>query len=142
MAAAIAIAVVAVFALLSFIHLYWASGGRAGKTAAVPHVSGSPAFVPSAVATLAVAAGLAVCALLVASTAHFLASPISATWLKWLCFALAVGLLLRAVGDFRLVGFFKRTRGTAFARLDTLVYAPLCLALSIGVFYVALSFAA
>jgi hypothetical protein len=43
------------------------------------------------------------------------------------------------VGDFRLVGFFKRVRGNAFARLDTLVYAPLCLVLAVGVFYVAVS---
>ncbi len=92
MAAASAIAVVAVFALHALIHVYWASGGRTGKIAAV--------------------------------------------------FALAAGLLLRAVGDFRLVGFFTRTRGTVFARLDTPVFSPLCLVLSFGVFHVALSSAA
>lgn len=41
----------------------------------------------------------------------------------------AAVLVLRAVGDFRLVGFFKRIRGSRFARLDTLLYSPLCFAL-------------
>jgi Protein of unknown function (DUF3995) len=139
MAATITTAVVAAFALLSLIHCYWALGGRAGKSAAIPQVSNRPAFTPSAFATFAVAIGLALCALLVAATARWITSPLPANWLRWLCFALALGLLGRAVGDFRLVGFFKRVRGTAFARLDTLVYAPLCLVLSVGVFSVAAS---
>ena len=42
--------------------------------------------------------------------------------------------LLRAVGDFRYVGFFKRHTDTRFARLDTLFYSPLCLLLSALVF--------
>ena len=33
----------------------------------------------------------------------------------------AVVFLARAVGDFRYVGFFKRVRGTRFARLDTIL---------------------
>jgi hypothetical protein len=46
-------------------------------------------------------------------------------------------LFLRAIGDFHLIGFFKRVRGTRFASLDTAVYSPLCLALALGVFVVA-----
>jgi hypothetical protein len=48
-------------------------------------------------------------------------------------YALALGLLARAMGDFNYVGFFKRVRGTRFARMDTLLYSPLCLALAVGV---------
>ncbi|MDF0673312.1 MAG: DUF3995 domain-containing protein [Nitrospira sp.] len=44
---------------------------------------------------------------------------------------LALVLLLRAIGDFRLVGFWNRIRDTCFARLDTALYSPLCLALAI-----------
>jgi hypothetical protein len=32
---------------------------------------------------------------------------------------------------------FKRVRGTRFALLDSVAYAPLCLLLAAGVFYVA-----
>ena len=62
-----------------------------------------------------------------------------ARWLAWLSYALAAGLLARAVGEFKYVGFFKRVRGSRFARLDTLLYSPLCLLLSAGVAAVAFS---
>ena len=48
-------------------------------------------------------------------------------------YALALGLLARAIGEFKYVGFFKRVRGSRFATLDTFVFSPLCLLLSAGV---------
>jgi hypothetical protein len=47
---------------------------------------------------------------------------------------IAAAFALRAIGDFRYVGFFKRIRGSRFARLDTFAYSPLCafLALLVG----------
>jgi hypothetical protein len=137
MPAIIALIVVAIFVVLSSIHAYWAFGGRAGRAAAVPEVGARPAFVPSALATFAVAFALALCAGIVAASAGIIISAVPATWSTWLAFALAAVLLARAVGDFRLVGFFKRVRGTRFARLDSVVYAPLCLVLAVAVFYVA-----
>jgi hypothetical protein len=134
----IALVVIASFALLALIHAYWALGGRAGSNAAVPEVDQRPAFVPSASGTFTVAVGLAACAALVAASAGFIISAIPSPWITWLAYALAVALLARAVGDFRMVGFFKRIRGTRFSRLDSAVYAPLCLALAVAVFYVAI----
>ena len=130
--AIIAGVLIAVFAGLSLIHIYWLFGGRVGKLAAIPEIDGKPIFEPSAAATLVVAIGLALCAVVIAGTAGILVLPVSHTVLAWLTRALAVVLLLRAVGDFRLVGFFKRIRHTHFARLDTAVYSPLCLVLAIG----------
>ena len=49
---------------------------------------------------------------------------------------MALLLLLRAIGDFHLVGFFKTVRGSRFAWLDSSLYSPLCLALALGVFVV------
>ena len=134
----LAIAIVTVFVVLALVHAYWAFGGRITWLAVVPEVKGRPAFTPSALATFVVAGALFACAGLIAATAGVLVVPVSPSVLTWLTFALALVLLLRAVGDFRLVGFFKRVRGTNFARLDTAVYSPLCLALSLGVFIVAL----
>ena len=133
------VVVATVFILLALVHLYWALGGRIGKLAAVPHVGDRPAFIPSAVSTLAVAFGLAVCALLVAASGGLVVSSVPARWVTWLAVALAVALLARAVGDFRMVGFFKRIRGTRFARLDSTAYSPLCLALSIAIGYIAIA---
>ena len=135
----IAVALIAIFVALSLIHFFWALGGTSGKVTALPEVSGHPAFRPSTASTVIVAVGLALCAVLVAATANLLGAPFSTAWLKWLSFALAVALFARAIGDFRLVGFFKRVRGTRFAHLDTILFSPLCLVLGAGVFYVAYS---
>ena len=56
----------------------------------------------------------------------------AARWTRWAGAALALGLLVRAIGDFGYVGFFKRKGGNPFARLDTRVYSPLCLLLAAG----------
>jgi hypothetical protein len=133
----VAVVVIVVFAVLASIHVYWALGGRTGSRAAVPELHNRPAFVPSSAATFGVAIGLVGCAVLVAASAGLIASTTPASWVTWLAFALALVLLARAVGDFRLVGFFKRVHGTRFARLDSAVYAPLCLCLALSVFYVA-----
>ena len=128
----VAWSLIAVFAGLSLVHVYWLFGGQAGRLAAIPKVDGQPMFQPSALATLVVAIGLALCAVVIAGTAGMLTLPLPQTVLAWLTRALATVLLLRAIGDFRLVGFFKRIRNTRFARLDTVLYSPLCLVLAIG----------
>ena len=133
------IALAAIFVCLALVHVYWAFGGRLAGLAVIPEVRGRPAFTPSAGVTLAVAAALLGCAGLVAAVAGILVVPVSPIVLTWLGLALALALLLRAVGDFRLVGFFKRVRGTRFARLDTIIYSPLCLALGLGVLITALN---
>jgi len=132
----LAIALAAIFACLAFAHVYWSLGGAAGKLAAIPHVSGTPAFRPSPLATFGIAMCLFICALLVLSVAGIGAFPAPRSSQIWLAYALALILFLRAVGDFRLVGFFKRVRGSRFAELDSLFFSPLCLALSLGVFVV------
>ncbi len=104
---------------------------------AVPSLEGRPLFVPSRGATLTVAAVLLLFALLVAATGGLVAARLPQAALAGLSYGLALGLVARAVGEFRYVGFFKRVRGTRFARLDTLVYSPLCLLLAGGVALVA-----
>ena len=103
----------------------------------MPELDNRPVFIPSAASTFAVAIGLALCAVLVAASAGLIVSKVPALWVTWLAFLLALALVARAVGDFRLVGFFKRVRGTRFARLDSALYAPLCLVLGVAVFYIA-----
>lgn len=123
---------IVVFSGLALIHLYWLFGGRAGQLGAIPELDGKLIFEPTPLAILVVTIGLALCALVIAGTAGMLALPFSRSALVWMTRGLAVVLLLRAIGDFRLVGFFKQFRDTRFASLDTAVYSPLCLVLAIG----------
>jgi hypothetical protein len=123
---------IAVFAGLSLVHGHWLFGGRVGRFVAIPEIDGTPVFQPSTLSTCVVAIGLALCAVVIAATAGILTLPLSHTVLAWLTRALAVVLLIRAIGDFRLIGFCKRIRHSRFAYLDTVVYSPLSLALAIG----------
>ena len=134
----LAIALMIIFSLLALVHVYWALGGKTGWQAALPEIDGRLAFTPSVRATYTVAAFLFLCAILVSITAGFITLPIPLFIFKWLSFGLSLGLLLRAIGDFNLVGFFKHVRTTHFANLDTIFYSPLCLLLSMGVFIMAL----
>jgi hypothetical protein len=95
-------------------------------------------FVPSTRATVTVGVVLLVFAGLVAATGRLVDVGASPRVLSWLSLALALGLLARAIGEFRYVGFFKRVRDSRFAHLDTWVYSPLCLALAAGVAQVAM----
>ena len=126
-----------VFALLAVWHVYMAFAPRAGANGAVPSVDGKPLFVPTRRATFAVGLALLPFAALVLATAGIVSPGVPQIALLWLCYLLALGLFGRAVGEFRYVGFFKRIHGTKFARLDTLVYSPLCLLLAVGVTLVA-----
>lgn len=128
----IAWSLMVVFAGLALVHAYWLFGGRVGRLAAIPEIDGNPLFQPSTLATLVIAIGLALCAVVIAATAEVFTLPFPRAVCSWMTRGLAVVLLLRAIGDFRLVGFSKRVRDTRFARLDTAVYSPLCLALAIG----------
>jgi Protein of unknown function (DUF3995) len=107
----------AVFGFLALLHFYWAWRGVSGNNAAIPQVNGAPAFKPSKTATAAVG-------LVLLGTAAIVLMDVTL-----LVAAAAAVMILRAIGDFRLVGFFKRVRGSRFARMDTLLYSPLCLAL-------------
>jgi len=127
-----AIALASVLAFLSGLHIYWALGGRWGWGAAIPQVDGRPAFTPSRFATLLVALGLAAAAVLPLVRTGALPFVVPAWLSQWSAVFLALIFLIRAVGDFRLVGFFKRVRGTPFAIWDTRLFSPLSLLLAAG----------
>ncbi|MGT2510290.1 DUF3995 domain-containing protein [Cupriavidus basilensis] len=152
MVALVALLLVCIYLLLAGVHVYWALGGSLAKDAAVPRIPRKvspgegaaavaamvPAFTPSRTGTLMVAVGLAVVASMVAARAGLFAAPSTGPLLQWAIGLVAVAMLARAVGDFRLVGFFKRITGSPFARLDTRVYSPLCAVLAAGLAYVAI----
>ncbi len=134
----LAIGLIAIFAFLASVHVYWAFGGRFAKVAAIPELRGAPSFVPGRMSTLLVACCLFACAALVGAASGFLDAPLPAITLQWACFGLALLLLMRAIGDFRLIGFFKTVRGSRFAWLDSSLYSlcawpwPLVYSLSAG----------
>jgi hypothetical protein len=128
-----------IFVALGAMHLYWALGGKAGKGSVIPTRDGEPVLCPGAIGTLLVAGALFIMATLLAIRSGWIAAnPLFflsgvATWLICALFG------LRAVGDFRYIGFFKSVRDSRFARLDTLIYSPICVVLALLAGWAALS---
>ncbi len=133
----LALAVAGVFGVLAGFHVYWLFGGKAAGSAAIPEVDGRPAFEPGALATIGVTLALSGCAVLTLALGGWVVFPLPEPWTTGLGYAMATAFFLRAIGEFRLVGFFKRVRGTRFARWDTWLFSPLCLALALAVFFLA-----
>lgn len=122
----------AVLFLIGCIHLYWLFGGRGGFSIAVPtkNHSESPLFIPGRIETAAVMIIFWAAAALLLIQAKIIPA-VGPSWLPAFAgWTLAVVFLLRAVGEFRAIGFFKKIRNTPFARMDSLFYSPLCLLLS------------
>jgi hypothetical protein len=126
-----------VFALLGALHVFWALGGRLGFGVAVPEVDGRRVFTPTPAATFAVAFALFVACGLVLGRAGVFGPLLPAALFKWPVLVMGFVFLVRAVGEFRLVGLFKRVRGTSFARWDTWLFSPLCFGISLAALWLA-----
>ena len=127
----ISISVSLIFFFLSLLHFYWVCGGEAWSQKAIPEINGKPAFIPSKFITVIVALALAACGL--AALALGFSPQLHITLLQYAIYIgwiLAGIFFIRAIGDFNLVGFFKKIKGSEFAKYDTFLYSPLCLALS------------
>jgi Protein of unknown function (DUF3995) len=125
---------------LSGLHAYWGFGGTWGADQAIPSdLKGKKIFIPGVAATIIVATVLLAMALLlfltISDNAGFLPHWLTLTGL----FSMSVIFTLRAIGEFRYVGFFKSLKGTGFAEMDTRFYSPLCLYLGITILWLACS---
>jgi hypothetical protein len=126
------ILLILIFISLSTLHWYWVAGGTKGLDVAIPTGGDHrKVFQPGRTATIMVALGLIVLAAMVGYCFTDFSFP------GWLdrghrvgLYAVTVVFLLRAIGDFRYVGFFKRYRDSRFARYDTRFYSPLCLVIA------------
>jgi len=116
------------FSGLAILHLYWAAGGTFGVEAALPAVDGSPVFTPGRTATVGVAGILgsfAVIALILGVETD--STAILMPYAVFSGFAIGTVLVLRAVGEFRYVGFFKRVKNSRFAVYDSWLFSPFCI---------------
>ena len=115
--------------LLALIHFYWAVGGKFGLDYALPtDAKGNRLLNPSTFTTYVVGFIL----LGFAYVAYRLYIGDESTVIVYAGYGLSPLFFLRSVGDFNLVGLFKKVKNTAFAKYDTWVYVPLCLFISIN----------
>jgi len=129
----IALLMAAFLAAAAAFHVYWGVGGQYGRHVAVPQrEDGTPLFVPTTAATLAVAAILALMLVVLAVYEMRLNTPLPRGLLRLGMVCLAAVFLVRGLSWHPYIGLFKTVRTTAFARNDTLFYSPACVATGLG----------
>ncbi|RFS15996.1 DUF3995 domain-containing protein [Emticicia sp. C21] len=122
-----------ILGLISAIHFYWLLGGKWGGDAVLPaSTDGKLALKPRIFETLVVALGLLFMALLHIDKVRLIELNLPLWIDAYALRIIAFIFLIRAIGEFRYVGFFKKIKNTKFAQLDTRFYSPLCLLLSLN----------
>ncbi len=126
-----------VFLFISFLHFYWVLGGKWATDRVYPEqlgqlrqegkMSGFMTF-----ATLVVAIAFMIFAYLVAAYNGRVVSFLSEQTIRFLLIGLTAVFTMRAIGEFKYVGFFKSVKEGLFAYWDSRVYSPLCLAIAIS----------
>jgi hypothetical protein len=131
-----ALVLAAVFLVLFAIHVRWLFGVHSFE-GVVPTQDGTTVFNPSKPATLVVAIALLAAAVVSIWRGGY--PQVAPTWVPHLgIWMLAAIFAVRAIGDFRYCGIFKRVRGTRFSRNDSLFFSPLCIAISVLAIWLAL----
>jgi len=128
------ILVAALFGVLSLFHLYWAAGGSFGSGVTVPTVGGKRDFNPSPLGTVLVAIALLLAMLTILGQLGLLGRWLPKWIFRWGTGGIALIFFLRAVGEFKRVGFFKQVSDTPFAYWDTWLFSPLCLVIAVTAF--------
>ncbi|MGY4386302.1 hypothetical protein ACVWYN_003353 [Pedobacter sp. UYP24] len=117
-----------IFLLLSILHFYWAIGGQLWYGDVLPtNSSGLKVLNPSIMGTLTIAIGLLLLALITIGNNGLFDKYINRKYFRYGTLGIAIVFFLRAIGDFKFVGFFKTITQTGFAINDTQIFSPLCL---------------
>jgi len=126
------IIVIVVLLTLSATHFYWSFGGKWGFDQALPKsANGHRLFTPSKAHSAAVGTGMLILVVYLLIRTELISVSLPNFILDYGIWFFALIFVLRAVGDFKYVGFFKRVRNTNFGKLDSKYYSPLCLLLGI-----------
>ena len=123
-----------VFLFISFLHLYWVLGGKWATDRVYPEQLGhlyqdGKMSMFMTFATLVVAIAFMIFAYLVAAYNGRVVSFLPLRIIKLLLMGLTVIFTIRAIGEFKYVGFFKEG---LFAYWDSRFYSPLCLGIAIS----------
>ena len=121
-----------IFTILSIIHFNWAIGGTYGFDIALPTTeSGTRVLNPGRISCTIVGIGLSTFALLYLIKAGMIEINIPSIILKITGWVIPSIFLIRAIGDFNYVGFFKKLKNTTFGKMDSKLYSPLCFFISV-----------
>ncbi|QWH61187.1 DUF3995 domain-containing protein [Bacillus mycoides] len=123
---------VCILFLVSFLHVYWAFGGKWATNSVILTKAGEKAFTPGTGMTLFIALLLSMAAMILLQQSNIVHSALPNVFVQmgsWVCM---VVFFIRVIGEFHYFGIFKRKKDTQFARMDTVLYVPLCAFLSLS----------
>ena len=125
---------------ISLVHFYWALGGRKWANIVFPQFAGTdkPIFTAGNWATVAVAFIFLGFSSVIFLTTFGAVLRIANHWIDISVWLIAALFLLRAIGDFKYVGFTKSVRSTNFAAYDSKVFTPLSLTIGLMIVVMAL----
>jgi len=128
----IAIITILTLIIMGLFHFYWAFGGKIGLDKALPTKDGKLLLNPSKSLTLFVGIVLISFAY-IAYALEFYDFTVNENRSFYLYSGIFLSIIftLRAIGEFNMVGFFKKIKDTKFAIYDTKYFSPLCLILGI-----------
>lgn len=121
-----------VFLVLGGFHFYWFFGGTWGLKKVIPSKENelNNLSIPK-LATLIVGLVLTLFGLMYLVKSGLIDFQIS-NWIKnygyWFISSI---FILRAIGEFNYVGFFKKIKNTEFSKADSKIFSPLCLIIGI-----------
>jgi hypothetical protein len=135
----ISIFLLLIFSLLSAIHVFWGMGGRWGFDEALPTNEENVKVInPNFIECYLIGFGLSGFSFIVLTKAKLFPLLFPAWLIDYSLWFIAAVFIIRAIGDFQYVGFFKKIKTTKFGRMDSLYYSPLCLL--VGVLTIILAF--
>lgn len=117
-----------IFTMLGLIHFNWFFGGKWGFEKALPtKENGERILNPKKLDSAIVGFGLLLFGLvflLKSELINFQIPSWISTYGSWIISSI---FILRAIGDFKYVGFFKKIKNTEFGKADSKLFSPLCL---------------
>ncbi|MBT2663237.1 DUF3995 domain-containing protein [Bacillus sp. ISL-45] len=122
-----------IFVFIGMLHFFWAFGGSWGVNSALPTRDDSklPVLQPRMLGTLFIGFLCFFASVLLLVQIDWFIAIKSSPLTKWLCIAGGLVFLLRAIGEGKYIGFFKKIKHTRFAKRDTAFYSPLCVWISL-----------
>ncbi|XCF05646.1 DUF3995 domain-containing protein [Tamlana crocina] len=113
---------------LGAIHFNWVAGGTFGFAESLPtKESGERVLNPKKIDSAIVGTGLTLFGIFYIFKSGMTENILPNWLLEYGGWIIPIIFILRAIGEFKYVGFFKSVNKTNFAKLDTKLYSPLCL---------------
>ncbi|MEO8773654.1 MAG: DUF3995 domain-containing protein [Gelidibacter sp.] len=113
---------------LGLIHFNWVIGGKFGFAESLPtKENGERVLNPKRIDSAIVGIGLMAFGVFYIFQSQILSYNLPVWLIKYGGWIIPLLFLLRAIGEFKYVGFFKSVKITDFGKLDSKFFSPLCL---------------